>query len=389
MNATATVAIADGVRALPPRSAWSPEACKLRDFYAMVPGAPLYRQEFGLWMCIDAWRESGLPDTPLPELFHWDADARFQLGHLGWCEAAFHPAFETKVLEDRGDHEVAQDHAGRKVLYFKGRRSGFMPEYLDHPVKDQATWERDVRWRLDPAAPGRFDYLPELVAQGLPRVARGAWVVQGLIGGYMYLRSLVGPEGLLYLFHDAPELVEACMQAWYELADAALERHQAHFSLDEIFLAEDICYNKGPLVSPAMMRRHLFPWYRKLLDRAKARQIDRSRTIHLQVDTDGDCRPVIAVYRELGLDMMSPFEVASGSDVVEAAAKWPDLRMLGGMDKRVLCEGPAAIDAMVERIIPPLHARGGYIPTIDHGVPPETPWRNYLHYRQRCVELGG
>ncbi len=44
---------------------------------------------------------------------------------------------------------------------------------------------------------------------------------------------------------------------------------------------------------------------------------------------------------------------------------------------------------MVERIIPTMRARGGYISTIDHGVPPETPWRNYLHYRKRCVELGG
>jgi uroporphyrinogen decarboxylase len=63
--------------------------------------------------------------------------------------------------------------------------------------------------------------------------------------------------------------------------------------------------------------------------------------------------------------------------------------MTGGIDKRVLAEGPAAIDRHLERILPAMRARGGYIPTIDHGVPPETPWQNYLHYRQRCVELGG
>jgi len=43
----------------------------------------------------------------------------------------------------------------------------------------------------------------------------------------------------------------------------------------------------------------------------------------------------------------------------------------------------------VERIIPVMRAQGGYIPTCDHGVPVEVSYKNYLHYRQRCVELGG
>jgi hypothetical protein len=46
------------------------------------------------------------------------------------------------------------------------------------------------------------------------------------------------------------------------------------------------------------------------------------------------------------------------------------------------------IHAMVERILPTMRARGGYIPTCDHGVPAEVPLSNYLHYRKRCLELG-
>ena len=44
---------------------------------------------------------------------------------------------------------------------------------------------------------------------------------------------------------------------------------------------------------------------------------------------------------------------------------------------------------MLERIIPPMKARGGYIPTCDHGVPAEVPYQDYLYYRRRAVELGG
>ena len=39
------------------------------------------------------------------------------------------------------------------------------------------------------------------------------------------------------------------------------------------------------------------------------------------------------------MDIMSPFEVASGCDVVEIGRAYPDLAMTGGIDKRVLAQG--------------------------------------------------
>ena len=47
------------------------------------------------------------------------------------------------------------------MSFFKGRRGGFMPEYIDHPVKDMKTWEEDVKWRLVPATPERYANLKE------------------------------------------------------------------------------------------------------------------------------------------------------------------------------------------------------------------------------------
>jgi len=63
--------------------------------------------------------------------------------------------------------------------------------------------------------------------------------------------------------------------------------------------------------------------------------------------------------------------------------------MHGGIDKRVLAQGCDAIDRMVDRILPAMRERGGYHPTCDHGVPAEVPLENYLHYRRRCLEIGG
>ena len=374
---------------LPPREEWTSAATKWRDTYAITPGAPMVQREFGYY-CLEAWQEQGLaPDANLDEEFGYDASGTHALTGLGWCEAEFNPSFPEKLIEDRGEHEVVQDFAGRHVLCFKNRRSGFMPEYLDHPVKDQRTWEENVKWRLDPAAEGRLWKLEEKMAAARADAAQGKMMVQQVGGGYMYLRSLMGPVELLYAFYDQPELIHDCMNSWLTLAQSVTARHQKHVSFDEVFLAEDICYNNGPLINPEMMREFLFPYYQELFSGIRSRQLDPERPLYFQVDTDGDCRPVIDVYREVGVTVMSPFEVASGCDVVEIGKQYPWLVMSGGIDKRILAKGTAAIDRELERIIPVMRARGGYIPTCDHGVPEEVSLENYRHYRKRMLELGG
>ncbi|MGD0782385.1 MAG: hypothetical protein ABSA30_05950, partial [Candidatus Aminicenantales bacterium] len=50
--------------------------------------------------------------------------------------------------------------------------------------------------------------------------SKGKMIVQPCVGGYIYLRSLVGPEEICYLFVDNPALVHKMMRAWLELADA-------------------------------------------------------------------------------------------------------------------------------------------------------------------------
>ena len=243
----------DGVRSLLPREKMAASAQKLRDTYAQVPGAPLFRREFGFY-CLDRWHEQGMPkDAPFEQLFNYDPPGGHDLDGLGWCEAAFEPTFEEKILEDRGEHEVIQDFAGRALLCFKGRRSGFMPEYLDHPVKNRQTWEDNVEWRLNPKTPQRYENLDTLMQEARTHAAHGLIVVQRIVGGYMY----------------------------------------------------------------------------------------------------------------------------------------PKLILFGGIDKRILAQSKSAIDREVERILPVMREQGGYIPTCDHGVPEEVSCQNYLHYRKRCVELGG
>jgi hypothetical protein len=202
----------------------------------------------------------------------------------------------------------------------------------------------------------------------------------------MYLRSLMGPVEWLYMVHDEPELIHDCMRTWLALADGVCAEHQKSVTLDELFIAEDLCYKSGPLISPDMVREYFFPYYQQLIANVKARQLDGNRRLHIQIDTDGKAEAVIGLYLEMGMDYMSPFEVASGSDVVAIRKRYPGLLMRGGFDKRILAGSPEGIDREIDRILPFMKRRGGYIPTCDHGVPEEVPFANYLRFRRRLME---
>ena len=359
---------------------------KYRAFYARKPCSPLFMKEFGFFT-LDKWKKQGYIDdnTDLNELFGFDKSPEYIFEGLGWCEAAFEPFFEEKTTEDLGDKEVVRDAAGRKVLYYKERREGYMPEYIDHPVKDIKTWEEDVKWRLNPDSPQRYKNLSAVTADAKAAKSAGKIISQQLIGGYMYLRSLIGPVNLLFTFYDQPGLIHECMKTWLDLSDKIIEKHQKIVSLDELFFSEDICYNSSSLISPDMIKEFLFPYYAELIKRTKNRQ--KGIKLHLQLDTDGKIGTVLNLYRDIGFDYFSPFEAAAGNDVVKIRKAYPEILISGGFDKRILLKGKDAIDREVDRIMPFMYRRGGYIPTCDHGVPEETEFDNYFHFRRRLLEF--
>ena len=99
----------------------------LRKNYQITPGARIYRKEWGYYS-LERWIKEGyIPEgttnSSVKDIFFemglFDGFARHRLTDLGGIEAPFIPFFEIKVQEDRGDHELVQDIAGRKVLYFK------------------------------------------------------------------------------------------------------------------------------------------------------------------------------------------------------------------------------------------------------------------------------
>ena len=76
-------------------------------------------------------------------------------------------------------------------------------------------------------------------------------------------------------------------------------------------------------------------------------------------------------------------------DVVELRKRYgKNLLMTGGIDKRAISAGGAAIDAELERKLPLAH-EGGYVPTCDHSMPPDIPYASFCYYWEKKRELLG
>lgn len=367
---------------------------KNQAFYTVTPDAPILQREFGYY-CMDKWIREGhlTKETDMNKLFMFDDNPVYTLSALGGCEAEFYPKFEEIILEDRGEHELVQDTAGRGVLYFKGRRNGFMPEYVTHPVTDMRSWEEKCLWRMDPDSEGRLEKLKKNISGAQEAAVQGKLIRQYMVGGYMYLRSLMGPEGVLYMFYDDPDLIHECMKAWLRLADRVTAWYQQYTDIDELQLDEDICYKVGALISPDMIREFLFPYYQQLFENVARRNVRGSfyhapGTVLGQLATDGNFSGVLEMYKEIGFNFFAPVEVAADMDVVALRKKYPDILLSGGFDKRILAAGKDAIDREIDRIMPFMKKAGGYYPTCDHGVPEEVKFDDYLYFRKRMTEFG-
>jgi uroporphyrinogen-III decarboxylase len=182
----------------------------------------------------------------------------------------------------------------------------------------------------------------------------------------------------MYAYYEKSELLHEISRHWVYLWKTILSTVAERRRPDVVYLWEDMCGKNGPIIGPHTFDAFMTPYYQELI--AFLRN-DLGVSV-ISVDTDGDCTVLIEKFVDTGVNMLLPFEVQAGMDVLEVRKRWPDqFAIWGGMDKRELAKDKQAIEKEVKRVVPPMLAAGGYIPGIDHLVPPDVSYENWLFYR--------
>ena len=79
------------------------------------------------------------------------------------------------------------------------------------------------------------------------------------------------------------------------------------------------------------------------------------------------------------IDGIQPIEIAADNDPEAILRENPGIYIQGGIDKRELRFDKARARAEVVKRYRVAREYGGYIPTVDHGVPPDIPLRTFLY----------
>ncbi len=375
-------------------------------FIATMEFEPLNRPlywEFGYWApTLRRWYTEGLPKIAgIPDSLgddsvvmgeclgidwrnpHYDVDVNTALGfdeHMRRVPINnyFCPVFESKVLEDHPEWYKVVDCDGQIVQVNKSNGSRI---HLDSPVKTREDYEKIKEERLQPDLSAR---LPKNWPEIKEQLKRRTYPLEygGVQGFFNTPRRLLGFERLMYAFCTDPDLVRGMIDDVADLLIAIYDPVISELGGECALISEDMCYKSGCFISPGMFREFMMPAYKKLISFYHDHGI---KTI--LVDSDGDVMGLLPLLVECGVTGLYPFECTGANDIVEVRKQFPRFQILGGIDKKKVSLTRVDIDAELERKVPQVWRTGGYIPFIDHTVPPEVSWENFCYYRKRLAEL--
>ncbi len=287
------------------------------------------------------------------------------------------PPFEYKILEKNERYWVWVDSLGIKQRGFRedweNGHSGFATrQFLEFPVKDRESFKK-IKDRYRPSISERYPHKWGEVANELNKRDYPAGV--HIRGPFWWTRDMMGLENMLVAMYKDPELICEIMDFCAEFHIAVLEKSLSEVEVDYALLSEDMAYKKGPMIGPHAVRKFMLKPYRAICSFFKQHGI----TV-IEVDSDGNCEPLIPIWLEVGINSISPCEIAADMDPVKLRDKYPRLILRGGIDKRELAKDKQAIEKEVLSKVPYLIEKGGYFPGVDHGVPPDVSLENFKHF---------
>ena len=381
---------------------------RFRAVMSFEPGVRTLKWEFGYWVAaMERWYTEGLMRSPLSPPLGFPEGAGvigealpwpFPMNNLRYRDNDVHdfchldpgvvripinwrmcPQFPLEVLEEDETTKLIINEDGGKMRVKK--ESSSLPHVLDGPVKDRDTWNTilEERFNTDNIAK-RFP--PRWNEQAMTFQERDYPFCVLTDGFFSLSRELFCIQEQVTRYYTEPDLMHDICKQQVKVYLATFEELFSKVDLDYVVMWEDMAFNTGPLVSPDIFKEFMTPYYKQVTDYLKQMGVTS-----ITVDTDGNCWKLIEEFIKGGVTGLYPFEVNADMDIVEVRKQFPTLQIQGGLDKLEVSKGKAETDAELEKKVPFMLEHGGFIPYMDHLVPPEVSWENYVYYRERLNEM--
>lgn len=381
-----------------------------KDITDFRPSKRTLKWEFGYWgETLINWYKEGLPDTENKSLTikkgSWTGGEALPLGEISFLrddvfydnsvtkyfeldpgftslpyDYFYFPRFEERIIKEDERYSEGINFIGIRVRNVKGEIG--MPMWLEFPIKNRSDWEKikEERFSLDKISQRYFGNKKEIINKSKNRNSI-LGIFENKTSFFGSLRFMMGEEKLFMTYYDDPKLIKDILEHLCTLWCGIVEELTSKIDFDIAYFWEDMAGKNGSLISPAIFKEFMTPYYRRIISLLNSKGINKCI-----VDTDGYVEELIPLFLNAGVNLMYPFERQANNDLLYYRKKYPDLVMIGGFDKNALYKGKKVIDDELE-IIKKLIPEGGYIPLCDHLVPPNSSWDNFSYYRKCLNEI--
>lgn len=207
-----------------------------------------------------------------------------------------------------------------------------------------------------------------------------------IIMGKIYTPAwmLMGAENFYVSIRKNSPLVEKLLHRIGSIQFAIYEKILANVDMGGVFSSDDIAHNAGLLVSPEFLHKNVFPWYKKIGD------ICREKNIFYVCHSDGKMTDVIDELIELGFNGFHPIQ-PNVMDIRALKEKYGKrLCLLGNVDLDFpLSTGtPDDVKAEVKKLIKDVAPGGGYLLSSSNSITSFVPTENFKAMIEAVFEFG-
>lgn len=176
------------------------------------------------------------------------------------------------------------------------------PYPLDGPIHNMK--ELDAYTPPPAEAPGRFDKLEEM----LEKYGEDKAVILHLNDVWSYPSRMMPFNDFIMALIDDPVfiqgLIKMTVDAQIELAKGAVKR-----GCRFVYTGDDIAYNNGPMISPAIYEELFLPELKRIIKAYK------DLGLYVIKHTDGNIMPLIDMILSAGFDCIDPIDPIAGMDL--------------------------------------------------------------------------
>lgn len=301
-------------------------------------------------------------------------------------------------VEERENGWLYRDEWG--ITHLRPKPDGLYYSIVQVPLPQDDVTAQDIERHAWPDMGARWRVAGLREQAQAYRAAGYAVVLKDAFAGiFEFAQRVVGMENLLVMMALKRPVAEALFDkllelklAYWQTALAALADPDAgpgHSLVDVVTYADDYGSQASQLISPRMFRQQLKPRVRQVLALQEKLAPHARRFFH----SDGNVRPLIPDFIEMGVQILNPIHVAAAG-MEPAALKrdfGPDLVFWGGgVDTQdVLPHGtPQAVKEDVRRNLDALAPGGGYVFNAIHNIQADVPPANIIAMREALREYG-